>query len=175
MNDIIALTSLQKGDREAFNTLFIKYAPKLYFFVQKYFNGQIEAEEVVQYVFLKIWETRERIDSSKSFNTYIIAIAKHIIFDYLRHEAIKRKFDNYMVRSSKHASDLEDEIAEKNMKEYLWECIEALPFQQKNILLLKSRGYDNDEIAKRLQLSKRTVETHINRAIKYLRSQVRNC
>jgi len=164
----LLLESLKKGNREAFNTLFKKYSPKLYFFCLKYFKGQIEAEEIVQDSFLKIWETHKGIDATCPFSTYLITIAKHRIFDQLRHEVVKRKYSSYLLHSSKGDFDLEHELIENNMKEHLWACVGHLPAQQKSILHLKGKGYGNSEIAERLHLSKRTVEKHINRALKYL-------
>ena len=171
--DKVLLTSLQKGDREAFNALFIKYSPKVYFFCLKYFKNQVEAEEIVQDVFLRIWETRNKIDVTKPFNTYLIAIAKHIIFDAIRRQAVKRRFTLYLQESSSGSYDLGHELDEKNLREYLLMTIGQLPLQQRSILLLKSNGYNNSEIARRLRLSKRTVETHVNRALKYLRLQLK--
>jgi len=171
--DRLLLEALKKGDRAAFNVLFEKYSPKLYFFCLKYLSDKINAEEIVQETFLKIWETRSKIDTSRHFNTWLITIARHIIFDYLRHKMVEWKFNDYALKSFDISADLESEQTEKQLRSYLTKTIEQLPVQQKEVLLLKSKGYDNKEIALRLNLSKRTVETHINRALKVLRIQLK--
>lgn len=167
--DKLLLTLLKKGSRDAFNALFEKYSPKLYFFCLKSFQNKVDAEEIVQDAFMKIWETRSRIDENQHFNTYLIAIAKHIIYDFLKHKVVERKYSDYILQSSDGSYNIEQEVALKDFKQYMLGSIEQLPAQQKEILLLKSKGYDNDEIAQQLNLSKRTIETHINRAFKFLR------
>ena len=172
MNEDIALIILLKeGNRNAFNILFEKYSPKLYFYTLKTFKNQVDAEEIVQETFLKIWETRHRIDEYQHFNTYLISIAKHLICDLLRHKAVEQKYSNYVLQSFNELYTIEDELALKSLRTYIVDKIELLPVQQKEILLLKSKGFENEEIAARLTLSKRTVETHINRAFKFLREQ----
>jgi RNA polymerase sigma-70 factor (ECF subfamily) len=170
--DGVLIISLKKGNRNAFNTLFEKYSPKLYFFVLKTFQNKVEAEEIVQETFLKIWETRHRIDEKQNFNTYLISIAKHLIYDHLRHKAVERKYSQRVQQTSDKSYTVEDEFALESLRDYIIANIELLPPQQKEILLLKNKGYENDEIAERLNLSKRTVETHINRAFKVLRNSL---
>ncbi|MDR1951181.1 MAG: RNA polymerase sigma-70 factor [Bacteroidales bacterium] len=170
--DSILIISLKKGNRNAFNTLFEKYSPKLYFFILKTFQNKVEAEEIVQDTFLKIWETRRRIDEKQHFNTYLISIAKHLIYDHLRHKAVERKYSQHALQASDKSYSVDDELALESLRDYIIAKIELLPPQQKEILLLKNKGYENDEIAKLLSLSKRTVETHINRAFKSLRNSL---
>jgi RNA polymerase sigma-70 factor (ECF subfamily) len=170
--DGILVILLKKGDRNAFNTLFEKYSPKLYFFILKTFQNKVEAEEIVQDTFLRLWETRHRIDEKRHFNTYLISIAKHLIYDHLRHKMVERKYNQRVQKTSDQSYTVEDELASESLRAYIVANIERLPPQQKEILLLKSKGYENDEIAQQLNLSKRTVETHINRAFKFLRNSL---
>jgi RNA polymerase sigma-70 factor (ECF subfamily) len=174
MEDRQLIISLKKGNRKAFNALFEKYSPKLHFFTLKSFQNKVDAEEIVQSSFLKIWETRHKIDENQHFNTYLITIAKHIIYDLLRHKLVERKYSQYILQSSDESYSIENDFVLKNLKEYVATSIEHLPIQQREIILLKSKGYDNEEIAKQLKLSKRTVETHINRALKFLRNHLIN-
>ncbi|MDR0296110.1 MAG: RNA polymerase sigma-70 factor [Prevotellaceae bacterium] len=174
MEDRQLIISLKKGNREAFNLLFEKYSPKLHFFTLKSFQNKVDAEEIVQNTFLKIWETSYKIDENQHFTTYLITIAKHIIYDCLRHKLVERKYNQYILQSSDESYSIENDFVLKNLKEYLAISIGRLPTQQKEIILLKSKGYNNKEIAKQLKLSKRTVETHINRALKFLRSHLIN-
>ncbi len=166
------LVRLKNGDREAFNQLFETYSPKLYFFCLKSFRNQVDAQEIVQDTFLKIWETRRRVDENQHFNTYLIAIAKHAIYDFLKHRVVERKYSDYMLRSGDGAYSIEHELAVRDFREHMAAGIERLPAQQKEVMRLKSRGYDNDEIARRLDLSKRTVEAHVNHAFKSIRAHL---
>lgn len=161
------LVLLKKGNRDAFDTLFGKYSPKLYFFVLKTFRSRADAEEIVQETFLRIWETRREVDETRHFNTYLITIAKRIIYDRLRRMAVERRYNDHIRQSAAESYSIENELALKNLREYMAANIELLPAQQREILVLKSMGYENEEI---LNISKRTVETHINRAFRILRT-----
>ncbi len=165
----VLLRSLKQGDQQAFDVLFKKYAPRLYFFVFRFFNNRPAAEEIVQDTFVKIWDTRDRINVDQHFSTYLFTIAKHLIYNRFRYELVERKYREFILQHSGDSYSIEHDIVAKQLKEYLLDGIGRLPAQQKEILLLRNQGYDNDEIAQQLQLSKRTVETHINKAFKYLR------
>lgn len=167
-NDDILLGLLKKGNKNAFDTLFKKYAPRLYFFSLN-FSTKEDAEEIVQDTFVKIWETRDKIDVTQHFNTYLIAIAKHLIYNRFRHKVVEQKYSKHILQTSCDFYSVEHELILKNLKEHIIASISQLSPQQKEIILLKYNGYDNQSIAEQLHLSKRTVETHINKAFKMLR------
>jgi RNA polymerase sigma-70 factor (ECF subfamily) len=166
--DNILLSLLKKGNKNAFDTLFKKYATRLYFFSLNFFTKE-DAEEIVQDTFVKIWETRDKIDVTQHFNTYLITIAKHLIYNHFRHKVVEQKYNKYILQTSCDFYSIEHELILKNLKEHIIASIEQLSPQQKEIILLKYNGYDNQSIAEQLHLSKRTVETHINKAFKILR------
>lgn len=172
--DKIVLASLKKGDIKAFDVLFKKYSSRLYFFALHFFTSKTDAEEIVQETFVKIWETRERIDENQHFNTYLIAIAKHIIYNHFRHKLVERKYSEQVKQSAVDFYSIEEDIAIKNLRSRMLAGMAQLPPQQREILHLRHKGYDNDEIARQLKISKRTVETHIGKAFKYLRIQLQD-
>ncbi len=165
----VLLVSLKKGNRDAFDAVFKKYASRLYFFSMSFFNSKSDAEEIVQETFVRIWETRSTIDENKNFNTYLISIAKNLIYNTFRHKLVVQKYAEQAQQLSDGSYSMEQDLMMQNMREQLLSGIGLLPPQQKEVLLLKSKGYSNEEIAQQLKLSKRTVETHINKAFKYLR------
>lgn len=164
------LLSLKQGDKDAFDAIFKKYASRLYFFSLTFFNSRADADEIVQETFVKLWETRYRIDETQSFNTYLITIAKHIIYNQFRHKLVEQKYNEYILQTTGDSYSIENDLVLKNLKEHMLAGIAQLPPQQREILLLKRKGYDNEEIAGQLNVSKRTVETHINKAFKFLRT-----
>ena len=68
------LRSLKKGDKAAFNIVFNEYQKKLYFFIFKITKSKYHTEEILQAMFIKVWTTKETIDLSKSFDSYLYTI-----------------------------------------------------------------------------------------------------
>ena len=161
----------KSGDHKAFDQLFKMYAPRLGYFCLQWVE-QEDAEEVVQDTFLRLWETRERIDLEKNINTYITAIAKNLIYDLFRKRTVEQRYCQQLQPFFKEHIDAEKEVYTKNIREVLVASIHKLPAQQREVMLLKSKGYVNDEIAELLGISKRTVETHLNKAYKHLRGEL---
>jgi len=165
------LELLKRDDSVAFEVLFERYASRLYRFSLHLFNGNVcDAEEVVQDVFLKVWENRAKIDSVQNFNSYLITIAKRQIYDAIKHRFVVEKHRNHILNfSAKTASD-EDSYILKNLIELMLSCVEQMPNQQKEVMHLRNQGFTNTEIAQQLGISPRTVETHVSNALKNLRN-----
>ena len=167
----ILIASFKSGDHKAFDQLFKLYAPRLGYFCLQWLE-QEDAEEVVQDTFLRLWETRERIDVERNLNTYITAIAKNLIYDLFRKRTVEQRYCQQLQPFLKDHLDVEKEVHTENVREVLVSTINKLSGQQREVMLLKSKGYANDEIAELLGISKRTVETHLNKAYKQLRSEL---
>jgi RNA polymerase sigma factor (sigma-70 family) len=75
MNDAELTTLVKRGLKDAYQVLFERYAPRIYCFSLSYLKNEADAEELVQDVFLKLWETREKLDHSKMIKAYIFKIA----------------------------------------------------------------------------------------------------
>jgi len=167
------LLLLQKGDEEAFDAIFKQYAPRLYYFILSFYDNPAEAEDIVQETFVKIWENKHKIDENKNFNTFLFSIAKHIIYNKLKHLMIEKRYVDMVLQSPFRSFEIEDEMENKSLKDHLGLALSHLPPQQREILLLRNRGFDNNEIAKHLNISKRTVETHTSRAFRTLRIRLK--
>ena len=81
-NDRELIKLLQKGNVEAFDSLFEVYSSKLFGFAVKYFKNEADAEELVQEVFVKVWENRQTLKSELSFKSYLFTIALNQIRKY---------------------------------------------------------------------------------------------
>ena len=165
------LELIKRNDGVAFEVLFEKYASRLYHFSLHFFNGSVfDAEEVVQNVFLKVWENRAKIDTVQNFNSYLITIAKRQMYDVIKHKFVAQKHQQYMLNFSVRSSSDEDDFMLKNMIELMLSCVGQMPEKQKEVILLRNQGYTNPEIVQKLDISTRTVETHVSNALKNLRS-----
>lgn len=165
--------SLQKGDIKAFDELFIKYNKKLYYFAKGYLGSNEDAEGLVQEVFIKIWEKREDLKEYMSFNSYIFTITYKSILKHFRSKGREKKYmDQFLSEFIDASNETSGEIEYNNLLELANKAIEKLPEKRKQVFRLsRYEGLTNLEIAKQLNISKRTVENHIHQALKFLREQ----
>ncbi len=159
------------GQKSAYQELFERYAPRIYKFSFSYLKNKADSEELVQEVFLKIWEKREMLDHSKNVKSLIFKIAVNTIYDFIRRKNIENTFSDFTKANSEVKSDNTwQSVIYEDMKQNLQGLVEQLPIQQQKIFhLSKTEGLSNKEIAVKLNLSKRTVENHLYRAISYLK------
>lgn len=172
-NDLDELVfRLKQHDKEAFNLLFYMYAEKIFKFSLTFFNNETEAEEIVQEVFLKIWLKRETITDPTTFNAFIYTIAKNLIFNNLKKNVYRKKYENYLYNKvTEGRNDTENEVLHEETKRRIAEAIDALPKQRKKVFILsRMEGLKNKEIAEQLDISLKTVETHMSLTLKHLRS-----
>lgn len=165
---------IKSGGKDAYQLLFEKYAPKIYHFSLSYLNNKADAEELVQDVFLKIWEKRETLDSSQNIKAYIFKIAVNNIYDFVRRKNIENAFnefakDNYVMQSE----NTWEAVVFKEMQEVIDKFVIEMPEQRRKIFQLsKMEGLSNNEIAEKLNLSKRTVENQLYRSVLFLKKHL---
>lgn len=172
--DKLMVSGLKKGDEQAFADLFQKYSKKIYAVSRKLQLGHQEAEEVVQEVFLKIWRNRTNLDEDLSFNSYILTVAKSVVFKFSRKKAYHLAYEKYALsRSLAYDNQTEDYVVFSDMEAFSQKCLDNLPPQQRQVFMMKTRdNFSIDEISAELNLSKRTVENHFYRACKELKQQL---
>jgi RNA polymerase sigma-70 factor (ECF subfamily) len=160
-----------KGDQRAFAELYNMYADKLYYFALKFLKSKEDTENLSQEVFVKIWETRERLDPDNSFNAYLFTIAKNTIFNIHRkkvNELAYRKYLGYYIDNSH--SKTENDVLLNDLQNLVDRCVENFPAQRKKVFELSRKdGLSHKEISQQLDISEKTIETHIRLGLKTLR------
>ena len=171
------LTRLKNGDVLAFDQIYELYSHKLFSFVFKILKNEVEVDDIVQEVFVKIWESRSKLQDYKSLNSYIFTIAYNNSIDLIR----KRISSNDYLEHLKYSASINftptfiSQIEFNELNSHVEKLIANLPDRQKQVYLLhRVEGLTYPEIAEQLGISKNTVENHMVKALKYLRHNLDN-
>jgi RNA polymerase sigma-70 factor, ECF subfamily len=174
-SDLIKL--LNKGDIVAFDTIYERYCHRLYGFVLRYLKYGDDAEEIVQEVFLKIWESRQKISNYSTFDSFIFTIAYNSTISLLRRRVTEQKYlDNLRLRQQIASTPhLIDEIQFRELDEKVRSLLIRLTPRQLEIFRLsREDGLTHEEIAKKLNISSNTVKNHLVTALAFLKSELDN-
>lgn len=167
------LTRLKKGDIQAFDQVYELYFHKLFSFVLKIVKSEADADDIVQEVFVKIWESRHKLDDYQLLNSFIFTIAYNGSIDILRKRISNHKYVEHLKKSSIGIAESVNEVEYKEFLYHVEKLISNLPERQKQVYLLhKEQGLTYPEIADRLSISKNTVENHMGKALSSLRQKV---
>ncbi len=166
--EIAWVKALKCGSRQAFNHLYELYADKVYFVSCRMHMQQEDAQEIVQEVFLTLWEQRASLNENLSLNAYLLTITRNKILTYQRKKAAQLFREiSWQKNQPACSKNTEDGLLFKDMENHTLRFIENLSPRKKEIFLLSRRkGLSNDEIADHLNLSKRTVENNLYQAEK---------
>lgn len=168
------IVALKANDHQAFDTLFRKYARKLYNFSLATTKNKFIAEEMVQVVFLKIWEKRNQISEHHSFNSFLFTIAYHEIITWIRKaRSDQRKTLAFQAYNNLVSNETEIKIDFQNFENLTMQLIEQLPERRREIFRLsRQEGLSNKEIADKLKISVKTVENQMTAALRFLRKNL---
>ncbi len=172
----IILTKLKSGDERFYKSLFQTYYTPLTYFANKYVKNIEVAKELVQELFVKLFEKRYALAIDTSFKSYLYKSIYNSCINYLNQISIR---ENHHHKIKDQKNDLiefsEDEIYRIELEQRIYNEIEKLPAQCKRIFKMnRFEGLSNGDIAEQLNLSKRTVETQISKALKILRKKLSN-
>lgn len=166
---------LKDGDSFAFEVLFYKYRNKIKGFALKIVPAQIDQEEIVQEVFVRVWLKKDAIDPEKDFQSYLFSIAKHLVLDHLK-SAVNRKLyfvGEHFQQDLLEEDGLEASISEET-EEKLQRLINEIPERRREIFRLsRFERLSYKQIAERLNISENTVDSQIRNALAFLRKEFR--
>ncbi len=162
---------LQKGDVVAFDSLFEFYSPKLFGFALKYLKNESDSEELVQDVFVQVWEHRESLKSALSFKSYLFTIALNQIRKFFNKKAISLRYIESL-KSDPETDDAQNENYEAVLQQVNL-IIEKLPQRRREIFFKsKIEGKSAKEIAAELNISAGTVDNQVSEALRFIRTQL---
>jgi len=160
--------SIKNSNQGVFELVFNYYYSGLVVYADQIIKNTVISEDIVQSVFMKLWETRETIEI-RSFRSYFMQCVKNRCIDHFRSQQVKNRFDN-RIPDADHLVMEEDLWTKNELSELLDNTINELPPRCREIF--KMSRYEDlkiAEIAEQLKISKRTVETQISKALKIIR------
>ena len=169
--NIETIAAFQHGDHKAFEYIFLTYFDKVKYFLNGLLRSESDAEELAQDIFVNLRVNRQVINPHKSFNTYIYTIARNTAFNYLKHKSVEEAFKDHCSSLNLEEDDSSDEILfakEINLLVEMAVC--KMPIQRKKIYQMsRNEGCSNEDIAKDLGISKKTVENQLSLALQEIR------
>jgi len=166
------LILLKNGDTLAFHDIYERYCKKLYHFILKSIKQEADAEEIVQEIFVKIWERRDNIEINTSFESFLFRIAYNETMDLFRKRISEKKYVEYIksIQQSEATTNTIDEIRYNELSLEINRLLDELTPRQKEIFCLSRReGFSNKEISKKLDISENTVKKHLLNARSYMK------
>ena len=165
---------LRKGDLYAFDELYSKYSKKLLYFARGYLQSKEDAEGLVQEVFITIWEKRKTLRKDLCFDAYLFTITFNAIRKHFRSRSREKKhMERYSEEAPVNYDGLYSEIECNSIREIADNAIKKLPQKRQFIYMLsREEGLSNEEIARKLNITKKTVENQIHLSLKFLREEL---
>jgi RNA polymerase sigma-70 factor, ECF subfamily len=174
IDDNIIINKLKEGDVLSFDNIFKKYNRKVYYFALSYLKNKEEAEDIVQEVFMNLWRYRDQINESFVFSRYLFKITYNATCKKFRIQAsyknqLEAVLQDFVIEDNSTNIDIEY----NNLMETANLLIEKLPPRQKNIFRLSINDHlSSDQIAQKLNISKKTVENYLTLAKSSLRKSL---
>lgn len=172
-NNLVA--QLRNGNKIAFKILFEKYGTRLYQFSKKYLRDKEDAEDLLDEVFLKIWENRLSLKTGTSFQSYLFTIAYNNIRQRFLKKSREEKYiqavaSEYLAETSKG----EDQLDYLQFARKLNSIIDLLPTRRKEIFILNyNEELKSHQIAERLGLSEQFVKNQLSVARKFIIDKIK--
>lgn len=165
---------LRNKDKGAFEHIFNEYYGLLKSYAMRFMEEQADADEVVQEVYVKFWEKCERLAPDSSIKSYLYRSVHNTCLNYIKHEKVKDSYKQYVIGFMEEAYDAHAE--EKNtdgIQLRIYEAIDNLPPRCSEIFKLsRLEGLKYQEIADHLNISIKTVEVQMGKALKVLRDKL---
>lgn len=163
------VVALRNGDAKAFEEIFTAYFGKVKYFIRGLVKSEEDAEELAQDIFVRLWLKRSSLDPGKSLNAYIYKMARNASFNFLKSKLIH---ETYIRENPADESEYttEQQLIARETALLIEMTVSRMPAQRQVIYRMsRNEGIQNEEIAIRLGISRKTVENQLSLALGELR------
>lgn len=174
-NESALLKRVAESDREAYKIIYTQYLDDIYRYVLLFTKSKEATEEIVQNVFVKLWERREGLASIVSFRPYLYRCAKNMLIDEMRRKKVGKKAYDAIQPSSAESNEKSDgRIIYKEYSRIAQNAISYLPAKRREIVELHTKhDYSFDEIADKLSISKSVVKKQLYAGMLFIRTYLK--
>jgi RNA polymerase sigma-70 factor (ECF subfamily) len=171
----IEITDLFKsGDQAAFTELYNRFKGLLYVYACKITRDEDIAEDLVQEIFIYLWDKRQTINFTSSISSYLYSAIRYKFFDLVDKQKVRADYvQAFQAFLDQGEYQTDNYISEKELSAVIEREVNKLPAKMREVFLLSRKEYlNNKEIAERLDISEKTVKNQISTALKTLRTKL---
>jgi len=165
---------LKQGDENALRVIYDRFYDRVFYLAMQFLKSPESAEEIVQDVFLKLWEKRHEIDESRPVEAWLYTVTRNRVINQFRKVAREQaclKVKDVLPETCDFDKTADKKILDREVDILLDQALRQLPEKQREVYrLARLEGYSRNEIAAHLQISALTVKTHMARALISVRS-----
>ncbi len=163
---------IKNGDRMAFESLFHEYYTGLCHYAFKYIRDAEDSEEIVQDTFVRFWEKRSQISVEHSLKSYLFTAVRNASLNFIKHAAVVRDHAGHVLHNESD-EDHSDHMVTVELQERISRAVSDMPAERQRIFRMsRDEGLRYKEIADQLNISVKTVENQMGKALKYLREEL---
>jgi len=173
-SDNLIFEAIKKDDSSAYELIFREYYRPMTAYAFRFLGNLADSESIVQDVFLRLWQKRKEIMITSSLQNYLFRSVKNHCINYIEHEKIKTGYQDMVIRNEADRSEYSEFFLEFGLMTKIETAIASLPEKRQEIFrLAREDGLKYREIADRLNISVKTVETQMTLALKQLREALK--
>ena len=175
-NEQLLIRNIIHDDAEAFEALYKEYHQRIFNFIFHFTKNTAETENLLQEVFINVWEMRSNLIEDLPIGKLFYKIAKQKALNSLRKVVNEQAYKNYMLQDYNETElTTEKTVHYQELNEFIQQCIKLLPDRRREIFLYSlEEGLSYKEIALKLNLSENTVDTQIRNALNFIREKIKS-
>ena len=158
----------------AIDAIYHSYSKKLYSFTFSLLKDHVQSEDLVQDVFVTLWEKREQINPDLKFENYLITICYNSARKFFRKKKIENKVKEYLLKNSPESiPETANAVIYNELMDLVDRAVEKLPPKRKLVFQLsRQESKQIKEIAESLSISSRTAESHLTKALRFIKLEL---
>ncbi|MFH6770067.1 RNA polymerase sigma-70 factor [Gaetbulibacter aquiaggeris] len=168
------VTEDNKSSKSNLKQIFDAYYEALVQYANRFLHTKAECEDLVQDVFVSLWEKENIFPDEVSLKVYLYKTVRNKCYNVIKHNKVKNKYAEITIQSIEDDNLFLKQILEEEIVRQLYHAIEVLPERKKQIIKLSLKGLKNSEIADELNIKLQTVKTLKSQSYKILREQFKD-
>ncbi len=168
------LSRLRSGDEKAFEQFYKNYGRRIFGNILKMVKDQEIAQELLQDVFVKVWENRSVIDIDRSFKSYLFTISRNLVYNHLKRISLERQIEAYLSSNrSELYSHIEEDLFFEETEQAFKKAVADLPPKRQQIFIMcKIEGKSYEEVSALQDVSVSTINDHVVKGVRFVKKHM---